>query len=152
MWTLPILWPRGKPTRVDRFLAVAWEQLGRPYIWGGDDPGGFDCSGLVCECLRSVGILKDRDRLTAHGLMLAFDKANQRHPHGGCLLFRTRRDGHATHVTICLDNQYHIGASGGGSDVDTEAEAWEQNAFVKLRPLPVLVTGIHILVDPFKKG
>ena len=28
-------------------VAVAMQQLGTPYVWGGSGPGGFDCSGLA---------------------------------------------------------------------------------------------------------
>lgn len=28
-------------------VAVAQAQVGTPYVWGGNQPGGFDCSGLV---------------------------------------------------------------------------------------------------------
>jgi cell wall-associated NlpC family hydrolase len=43
--------------------------IGMKYIWGGDDAsdGGFDCSGLVLECLRSVG-LWDLSDTTAQGI------------------------------------------------------------------------------------
>lgn len=28
-------------------VAIAQQQVGTPYVWGGNQPGGFDCSGLV---------------------------------------------------------------------------------------------------------
>ena len=28
-------------------VAIAQQQIGTPYVWGGNQPGGFDCSGLV---------------------------------------------------------------------------------------------------------
>src|SRR5699024_11733059 len=28
-------------------IAVALAPIGTPYVWGGNQPGGFDCSGLV---------------------------------------------------------------------------------------------------------
>ena len=31
----------------DRAVTFALEQLGKPYVWGGTGPGGYDCSGLA---------------------------------------------------------------------------------------------------------
>src|SRR5256885_5007508 len=37
-------------------LAYAKKFLGQPYVWGGSEPGGFDCSGLVQYVLNHFGI------------------------------------------------------------------------------------------------
>ncbi|MER7751036.1 C40 family peptidase [Kitasatospora sp. NPDC097643] len=34
----------------------ALAQLGKPYVWGGDGPSGFDCSGLVQQAYERSGI------------------------------------------------------------------------------------------------
>ncbi|MFH8380196.1 C40 family peptidase [Kitasatospora sp. NPDC018058] len=34
----------------------ALAQLGKPYVWGGDGPSGYDCSGLVQQAYRRSGI------------------------------------------------------------------------------------------------
>jgi cell wall-associated NlpC family hydrolase len=34
-------------TAGDRAVLFAFQQLGKPYIWGGNGPVGYDCSGLV---------------------------------------------------------------------------------------------------------
>jgi cell wall-associated NlpC family hydrolase len=31
----------------DRVVMFAFQQLGKPYIWGGNGPAGYDCSGLA---------------------------------------------------------------------------------------------------------
>src|SRR5207253_3001246 len=37
-------------------VSFALAQLGTPYIWGGEGPGGFDCSGLVQAAYAAAGI------------------------------------------------------------------------------------------------
>ncbi len=39
--------PPGTPPQVFTAIAYALAQLGKPYIWGGTGPAGYDCSGLV---------------------------------------------------------------------------------------------------------
>jgi cell wall-associated NlpC family hydrolase len=39
-----------------KVIAYAQAQLGKPYIWGGTGPGGYDCSGLTMMAYRSAGI------------------------------------------------------------------------------------------------
>jgi peptidoglycan DL-endopeptidase CwlO len=42
------------------FLTVALDQVGKRYVWGGDGPVVFDCSGLVQWSLRQIGIVMPR--------------------------------------------------------------------------------------------
>jgi len=71
---------------VDRILADAISYLGAPYVWGGSDASGFDCSGLAwrvftdngvplprtVSAMEEVGIAVDRDELLP-GDLLIFD-------------------------------------------------------------------------------
>jgi cell wall-associated NlpC family hydrolase len=41
---------------VSTVIAFAEQQLGKPYIWGGIGPDGYDCSGLVMMAYRAAGI------------------------------------------------------------------------------------------------
>jgi cell wall-associated NlpC family hydrolase len=41
-------------------VRTALAQLGTPYRWGGDEPGGFDCSGLVQFAYAAAGIALPR--------------------------------------------------------------------------------------------
>ncbi len=36
-------------------VAFAFAQLGKPYIWGADGPGSYDCSGLTLAAWRTAG-------------------------------------------------------------------------------------------------
>jgi peptidoglycan DL-endopeptidase CwlO len=48
-WTPP---PGGRPEAVK----VAMRYLGVPYVWGGQSPSGFDCSGLMQWTFAQIGI------------------------------------------------------------------------------------------------
>jgi cell wall-associated NlpC family hydrolase len=40
----------------DRVVSVAMSYIGTPYVWGGSQPGGFDCSGLVMYAYAQLGV------------------------------------------------------------------------------------------------
>ncbi|MFF2956363.1 C40 family peptidase [Kitasatospora sp. NPDC057965] len=42
--------------RLESAIEYALAQLGKPYVWGGDGPSGYDCSGLVQQAYRRAGI------------------------------------------------------------------------------------------------
>ena len=112
---------------------IAWHYLGRPYICGGDSPEGFDCSGLVIECLKSVGVLPRKGDWTAEGLYQLCKPVPK--PDPGELVFWADESGKHVHVEICIGGELSIGASGGGSwAVDTK-EAYKRGAYVKVRPI-----------------
>ncbi|MGW2015235.1 C40 family peptidase [Streptomyces sp. NPDC001927] len=48
--------PRG----LERAIAFAQAQVGEPYVWGGEGPNGWDCSGLVQEAYRKAGVTLPR--------------------------------------------------------------------------------------------
>ncbi len=52
--TGPLPAPGGQAAAIA--LAYAQAQLGKPYIWGGTGPEGYDCSGLVLMAYRQAGI------------------------------------------------------------------------------------------------
>ncbi len=133
------------------FLATALSYLGTPYVWGGDDPSGFDCSGFVLECLKSAGLIAEHEDHTADSLMRKFSANVISSPMEAALLFTLDQSGKATHVVICLDNQFQIGASGGTSRTAYVTAAWRDNAYVKIRPIR-LTPERYRLVDPFGKA
>lgn len=138
--------------------AFAWylaHFIGTQYRWGGDDPmAGFDCSGLIIEGLKAVGVLSEPVDMTANDLMTLFLHKQVQEPDMGCLVFYRNSEGRAFHVEACLNGTYLIGAMGGGSETLTNLEAIAQNAFVKVRQFAARTHGSSsvILVDPFMEG
>ncbi|MDX6550910.1 MAG: peptidoglycan DL-endopeptidase CwlO, partial [Gaiellales bacterium] len=39
-----------------RAVSLARRELGVPYVWGGESPAGFDCSGLVAYVYGRLGV------------------------------------------------------------------------------------------------
>ncbi|MFC4910419.1 C40 family peptidase [Actinomadura gamaensis] len=42
--------------RAEQAVRFATWQIGRPYVWGGSGPRGFDCSGLTQQAWRHAGV------------------------------------------------------------------------------------------------
>jgi cell wall-associated NlpC family hydrolase len=114
---------------------IAFSFLGKPYVWGGDDPvNGFDCSGMCIEILKSVGLLPRKGDWTAQGLWDRFNEYELDKPHKGCLVFWTNIKGdRIVHVEYALTGQLSIGAAGGGSKTKNRNDAINQNAYIKIR-------------------
>ena len=128
-----------------------WDaQRDKPYLWGGDDGiAGFDCSGLVIEPLKAVGILPKIGDWTAEDLAVYFKNRQTKKPKPGCLLFynRSHRIGHVVIVwAVFGDRMLVIGASGGGRHIKTVEDAVKHNAYIKVRPV---LPGWVRMVDPF---
>jgi cell wall-associated NlpC family hydrolase len=111
--------------------------LNKPYIWGGKNPVvGMDCSGLVCELLQSMGLLKNNEEYNAQTLYAKFmgGSVEQKVPEFGSLIFFGKDFQGISHVGFGL-NSFQMLEAGGGTEITvSESVAARQNAFVKIRP------------------
>ncbi|MFI9269741.1 C40 family peptidase [Kitasatospora sp. NPDC052896] len=108
----------GRPagTGVERAIGYALAQLGKPYVWGGDGPSGYDCSGLVRQAYQRAGIALPRvaDDQYAATTPVRADRLRR-----GDLLFWSR-NGRASgihHVAIYLGGHRYVEAPHPGSAV-----------------------------------
>lgn len=115
----------------------ALSMLGNFYRWGGDDPSGFDCSGLVQELLKAAGGHPNQKQdYTAQGLFDHFDKLGGWGVFKfGSLVWYGKTVTSITHVAFMMDDRFVITASGGGSKTLTVQDAIRDNAFIKIRPV-----------------
>jgi cell wall-associated NlpC family hydrolase len=123
-------------TKEDILMVQIESFLGRPYYYGGDDPiKGFDCSGLVIELLKSIGILGGGVDMTAQGLADHF-KADSETPvkFPNLVFFGKSRD-QITHVGMALDDKYMVEAGGGNALTVSLEVAAQRNAYIRIRPI-----------------
>lgn len=118
----------------DPILRYLWSMVGLPYIWGGQGPNGFDCSGLVIEVLKARGICKSNYDATAHELFIRTMTGGTSKPVKHALAFYGKLD-RITHVGYCISSELMIESAGGGSTCIDLASASKLGAFVRLRPI-----------------
>lgn len=130
-----------------RAIIYLQKWIGHFYLWGGDDPSGFDCSGLILEVLKAVGLIRPEIDMTADSLYRLFKSKLTSKPGSGKLVFWFKNT-KAIHIEMMIDKDHTVGASGGGSATVTISDAIKHNAFVKMRPLNYRGLNYKIC-DPF---
>ena len=141
---------------------LARKLIGTPYIWGGSDPRGFDCSGFVVWIYQVFEILPKGDWNT-DALLHTFPPIDI--PQIGDMAFYGTRTVEGTldasHVMMVCeirpDQIIVVGASGGGSKTLTVEDAKKIGAEVHIRPhdyrkdfigfraIPITVSQVPIL-------
>lgn len=134
--TAPEPAPPPEPTPIERVVAFARAQLGRPYRKGAAGPDAFDCSGLVRAAYLTVGIDLPHYSVTQAGLGRAVDWRTEAIQPGD-LVF-TRGDTPVIdlgHVGLAVSGTKWIVASGPGVPV-------------RVAPIPVLsIQRVRRMVD-----
>lgn len=111
--------------------------IGVPYHYGGNNPlVGFDCSGLVCEVLKSVGVIKSHEDFSARELRkeLLRQGATKSIETGAILFFGKSKD-MVSHVAVALDESTMIESGGGDASTVTREAAQASGAMVRIRPI-----------------
>ena len=90
---------------------LAMAQLGKPYVWGGNGPNSFDCSGFTTYVyLHARGIYLPRISYEQATVGTAVGTSNLKK--GDLLHFATVTPGRTSHVGIYIGNNQFIHASG----------------------------------------
>ena len=114
--------------------------IGIHYCFGGNNPmTGFDCSGLVCEGLRAMDVIRYNEDLTAQGiwnkLLMGHKSFSPTTFEKDDLIFYGKSPTEITHIGVAVSRWQLIEAGGGRSTTKTVAEAKKRNAFVRIRPI-----------------
>ncbi|HSZ12876.1 MAG TPA: bifunctional lytic transglycosylase/C40 family peptidase [Solirubrobacteraceae bacterium] len=101
-----------------RALAFALEQLGVPYVYGGESRAGYDCSGLVQAAYRAAGIRLPRTAQEQYDAGPHLPAGAQLQP--GDLVFFGQSTGDVEHVGIVVADGEMVDAPHTGTVVRTE--------------------------------
>lgn len=115
-----------------RAVQAALSQVGTPYLWGGQSPGGFDCSGLVQWAYAQAGLALPRVAQQQYnaGPALAADAALA----PGDLVFFGSGTADVSHVGIYLGDDRMVDAPHTGALVRVEPVAGFARYLGAIRP------------------
>lgn len=122
--------PAGVPAPIAAAISFALAQIGKPYVWGGTGPDGWDCSGLMMMAYRAAGITIPRGSIAQSAVGLPIYDTNHLQP--GDLLFIPGSDGTVTapgHVGMYLGQGILVEAPHSGLRVQLSSLAgyWREN-------------------------
>ena len=115
--------------------------VGQPYRWGGAEPGGFDCSGLVVYAMRTAGIQLPRTAEQQLHTGVPVERGDLR---AGDLVFMTLKH-KELHVGIVIDGDRFVHAPSTGHTVriDSLTVGAYARAFIEAR---------RVITDPNPRG
>ena len=126
---------RYSATPASRAAAIALDQVGSPYRYGGTTPAGFDCSGLVHYAYGSVGLRTPRTTGELWSRLPPVSRASL--AVGDVLFFDI--DGKVSHVGLYLGGGRFVHAPSSGRHVSVARldDLYYQRAFIRGgRPAP----------------
>jgi len=109
---------RASDEVASRAVDYAREMLGKPYLYAGDTPAGFDCSGLVKYSYGRAGISMPRETRAQQRMSVLVSMRSLRE---GDLLFFDQEGKKKSHVGIYLGNGRFIHAPSSGGKVRTDS-------------------------------
>lgn len=122
---------------VQDMVLYALSFLGKPYLWGGNGPQGFDCSGFVQEVLASAGLdpSGDQSAQALFDILSMYGKVfSNETPAAGDIIFYGTDSKSISHVAFMINSWQQIGANGGNHTCTDLRSAEKLGAMVKVRP------------------
>ncbi|WP_406263299.1 C40 family peptidase [Streptomyces chartreusis] len=106
----------GSGGRIEKAIGFASAQVGEPYVWGGEGPNGWDCSGLVQEAYRRAGISLPRVAADQYRAVQPITRGQLRR---GDLVFWSTNGASSGvhHVAVYLGNAQYLEAPRPGRSV-----------------------------------
>ncbi len=105
----------GMEARRDSVVALARQQLGRRYVFGGTTPRGFDCSGFTQYLARSFGVNLPRTAAQQARVGTEIPKDRSALRPGDLLTFG--RGGRVTHIGVYVGDGRYVHASSGRGQI-----------------------------------
>ena len=117
-----------------KIVHLAEAQVGAPYVYGGDTPQGFDCSGLVEYVYGQAGVRLPR---TAEGQYNRTPRVTRDAIQPGDILFFSSDSGNLMHVGIYIGSHWFVHAPESGKPVGSarlDSEYWKGHYLGAGRP------------------
>ncbi len=112
----------GNNSTAKKVIEIAKQQLGKKYVWGGNGPSSFDCSGLTKYIYGKVGITLERVSASQATQGISIEKSNLQ---PGDLVFfsginSSSRSKKISHVGVYIGNGSFIHAANSSRGVVTD--------------------------------
>ncbi|MEY9213081.1 C40 family peptidase [Thermobifida halotolerans] len=111
-------------------LDFAYAQIGKPYVWGGTGPDGYDCSGLIMRAWGAAGVSLPR---TTYDQANAGTRVNYESMQPGDLIFFYPELGHAG-LYAGNGQMVHAPSSGRTVEVVSLSGYWSNHFQFAVRP------------------
>lgn len=102
---------------------AALGQVGKPYVWAGAGPGGFDCSGLAMFAWEAAGVQLAHYTVTQYEETVRVSES-QLEP-GDLVFYDTGGGAQPGHVTVYVGGGKVVTADSPGTDVRVESLDWD---------------------------
>ncbi|HEX6041162.1 C40 family peptidase [Longimicrobium sp.] len=115
--------------RRDSVVALARQQLGRRYVFGGTSPSGFDCSGFTQYLARAFGVNLPRTAAQQARVGQEIPRDPSQLRPGDLLTFG--RGNRVTHIGVYVGNGRYVHASSGRGQITESSLDRPQSSLVR---------------------